>query len=258
MISLPVPTTPHVLITGNGSERTSRVTTSRIRNAVRDIETNVCVTLERCTPLVLVQQAECFAISFYDDSRIAAFFRVGRCVLRMVKSRFSSDEAAKVMCTFFRSSALPDMTDWTCENLHYESEEDGANLCVDGQDFSYFDPADVVAALDNIIEGKSEWMLYDFTGGNGGYLNIMRAVECSTDRTVYKVEYVRWTSPEPAGYMAVLSDAAALRTWVCGLVNAGKFCDPMPGWETFDVNDYFRRLTFKYLDYNKNTDNNER
>ena len=54
------------------------------------------VTLEKCMPIRVVREAEFFAISFYKDSRIAAYFRVGKNILRMVRSGFSVENAADV------------------------------------------------------------------------------------------------------------------------------------------------------------------
>ncbi|WP_297643673.1 hypothetical protein [uncultured Bacteroides sp.] len=253
--------TQYVLITDNGKERTSHVTDGRIMKAVYEIEANGYVTLERCTPVRLVREAECFAITFYEDSRVAIYFRVRKTMLRMVKGGFSCDAAADLMCDFFCSARLPDMTLWTCEELKPASRKSESNLSVDGEDFRYFGSADVVAALENIIDGKSVWMLYDFTGENGGYINIRRCGDDSTQTAKYEVECVRWTEPTPTGYRAVISDAAPLRGWLWDLVDAHKFPDPTPEWESFDVTDYFQRLTFRFLDKEDKldkSDNDER
>lgn len=235
-----------MLITGNGSERTSNVTDSRIANAVYGIEANVYVTLEKCAPVRIEREAECFAITVYDDSRAAVYFRVRKTVIRMVKSGFSREAAAGMLLGFFHSAVLPDMTGWTCEELRPASRKDESSLCVDGEDFRYFDSADIVAALENIIDGESVWMLYDFTDGDGGYLNIRRCGDGSERPAEYKVEFVRWTEPAPTGCRAVISDASTLRDWLWNLVDGGKFPDHAPELESFDVTDYFQRLTFRF------------
>lgn len=250
--------TQYVLITENGRERTSNVTEGRIMKAAYEIEANVCVTLEKCTPVRIVREAECFAMTFYGDSRVAVYFRVRRTVLRMVKDSFSCEAAAGMMCNFFRSARLPDMTGWTCEELKPASRKSQSSLSVDGEDFRYFGSADVMAALENIIEGKSVWMLYDFTGEDGGYINIRRCSDDSTQTEKYKVECVRWTEPEPTGYRAVISDVTPLRKWLENLVDDRMFPDPTPEWESFDVNDHFQRLTFRFLNEEDNSDNDER
>lgn len=247
----------YVLITDNGGERTSNVTDARIMKAVYEIEINGYVTIERCMPVRIVREAECFAVTFYDDSRVAVYFRVGKTVLRMVQSGFSRDAAVDIMCDFFKSAELPDMTFWTCEELSPASQKREPSLSVDGEDFRYFGSADVVAALENIIEGKSVWMLYDFTCEDGGYINIRR---CDSDpvQAEYEVEYVRWIEPIPVGYRVVTSDAGKLRSWLWDLVDSCKFPDLTHEWESFDVTDYFRRLTFRFLNEDDKPDSNER
>lgn len=248
----------YVLFTDNGNVRTSRVTAGRIMKAVYEIEANSYVTLEKCTPVSIVREAECFAISFYKDSRVAVYFRVRKTVLRMVRSGMSRDEAANLMCDFFYTARLPDMSAWTCQELSRTSSDSTPELCVDGQNFRYFGSADVVAALENIIEGKSVWMHYDFTFGNGGYMNIFRRGDGLQDAARYKVECVMWTEPTPTGYRTVISDVALLRSLMWELIDDCKFPDPAPGWEEFDVADYFQRLTFRFLDEKDKLNNDER
>lgn len=248
----------YVLITDNGKERTSNVSDARIMKAVYEIEANGYATIEKCMPVRLISESECFAISFYKDSRVAVYFRVRKTVLRMVRSGFSCEAAADMMCEFFQSATLPDMTAWTCEELTPAPGKSEASLSVDGADFRYFGSADVVGALENIIEGKSVWMLYDFTGENGGYINIRRCGDAAAHAATFKVECVRWTEPTPTGYRTVLSDVAPLRSWLWNLVDSRIFPDPTPQWEPFDVNDHFQRLVFKYLDNNDKSDNDER
>lgn len=248
----------YVLITGNGEERTSHVTVPKIMKAVYEIDSNKYVTLEKCCPVRLVREAEYFAMSFYRDSHIAVYFRVRKKVLRMVKSGFSCEAAADMMCDFFQSAGLSDMSDWTCEELNPVPRKSESSLSVDGEDFRYFGSADVVAALENIIDGKSVWMLYDFTCENGGYINIRRCGDASIHTAKYKVECVRWTEPTPTGYRAVISDVNPLRNWLWNLVDGRKFPDPTPEWESFDVTDYFQRLAFRFLDEEDKLDNDER
>lgn len=247
----------YVLITRNGKERTSHVTDPRIMKAVYEIEANGYVTIERCIPVRLVREAECFAISFYSDSRIAVYFRVRKTVLRMVRNGFSCDTAANIMCNFFKTAELPDMTTWTCEELKPAPGKSKSNLTVDGEDFRYFGSADVVAALENIIDGKSTWMLYDFTCDEGGYINIRRCGDDTTHTAKFKVECVRWTEPEPTGYRTVISDVGPLRVWLWNLIDSCQFPDPTPEWESFDVTDYFQRLAFRFSDIEDKTDSDD-
>lgn len=248
----------YVLITEHGNERTSHVTDARIMEAVYEIETNGYVTIEKCTPVRLVREAECFAISFYDDSRIAVYFRVRKTVLRMVKTGISCDDAADVMCRFFSSAVLPDMTGWTCEELKPALGKSRSSLSVDGVDFRHFSDADVMAALENIIDGKAVWMLYDFTGENGGYINIRRCDDGSIHPAKYKVECVRWTEPTATGHHTVISDVITMRKWLWDMVDGCRFPDPDHEWESFDVTDYFQRLTLRFLDNEDKSDNDER
>lgn len=244
--------TQHVLITENGKERTSHVTDARIMKAVYGVKTHGYVTIERCTPVRLVREAECFAMSFYSDSHMAVYFRVRETVFRMVCNGFSCDTAADIMCNFFRYAELPDLTFWTCEELKPAARKSESALCVDGEDFRYFNNTDVVAALENIIDGKSTWMLYDFSGDNKGYINIRRCGDDSTQTATYKVECVLWTEPAAIGHRAVVSDTGSLRQWLWDLVDSNRIPEPTSEWKSFDVADYFQRLTFRF---SNNTDN---
>lgn len=238
----------YVLITDNGDERTSKVTDARIVRALYEIADNGYVTLERCQPVVLVRQAEAFAITYYADSGLAVYFRVSRTVLRMKRSGVTWEEAADIMCGFFNAAELPDMTGWTSETLGPPPGKSTSSLSVDGQDFRHFGCADVMAALENIIEGKSKWLLHDFTGADGGYFNISRAHDGSDGAPRYKVELVQWTEPEPTGCRGIITDEALLRRWLWDFASEQKFPQPVDGMKSFDVNDTFQRLTFKYLD----------
>ena len=108
--------------------------------------------------------------------------------------------------------------------------------------------ADVFCALEDIIEGKSLWMLYDFIKGDGGYVNIRRRDNDAASTDVYKVEYIRWTKAAPIGFRGVVSDAGLLRSWLWSLIDDERLPDPLDDWESFDVNDYFERLVFRFLD----------
>lgn len=244
----------HVLITLNGRHRTSHVSEVRIMKAVYEIAANSYVSLEKCIPVRIVREAEAFAVTYYADLRMTVYFRVRKTVLRMVRKGVSREEAADIMCDFFRYAVLPDMTVWTCEELTPPGEKSKPGLCVDGETFRYFGSADVMAALENIIESKSVWMLYDFTFGSGGYINIRRCAETSE----CKVECVRWTEPAATGYRAVISDAAYLRQLLWELVDEERCPGPARGWKSFDVADYFSRLTFKYMDLEDKSDDDER
>lgn len=246
-----------VLITENGEERTSHVTYANIFKAIYEIKTNEYVTLEKCRPVRIVKDAEAFAITFYKDSRIAAYFRVKKTVLRMSKSGFNCEDAADIMCDFFQSAELPDMSDWICEEFGPAPQKSESKLTVDDQDFKYFDYADVVAALENIIEGKSRWLLHEFTGENGGYVNIRRCGN-GNETFKYKVEFVKWTEPTPTGWRGVVSDAALVRQWLWDFASEHKYPEPDSCLESFDVADYFQRLVFRFLDETDKEDNNER
>ncbi|MDE5989213.1 MAG: hypothetical protein K2H17_07430 [Duncaniella sp.] len=242
----------YVLGTNDGNERTSNVTEEKIRDAIDDIEDNGCVYLEKCVPVVLVRYAEAYSIDYYKDGSIAVCFRVNGYLLRMWRSDIDCDVAADMMCDFFRNASLPDMTAWHCQKIYPEQEEAKERLCVDGEDFRYFGCQDVVGALENIIEGKSLWMLYDFTKGDVGYVNIRRRDNDAAPTAVYKVEYVRWTEPAPIGFRGVVSDAGLLRSWLWSLIEGERLPDPLSCWEEFDVNDHFGRLVFRFLDNDKN------
>ena len=103
-----------------------------------------------------------------------------------------------------------------------------------------------MAALENIIEGKSKWLLHDFTGRDGGYMNIRRCVDAG-GLTKYKVELVQWMDPRPAGYHIVISDVALLRRWLWDFVTERNYPENLSEWEEFNVEDHFRRLVFRFL-----------
>lgn len=247
----------YVLITDNGEERTSHVTFGSIFKAVYEIEANGYVTLEKCQPVTLVRQAAAFAITYYKDSRISVYFKVRKTVVRMCKSGFNCEDAADIMCDFFQSAELPDMSDWICEEFSPVPQKSESKLTVDGEDFRYFGCVDVVAALENIIEGKSRWLLHEFTGENGGYVNIYRCGDCDKDFK-YKVEFVKWTEPTPTGYRGIVSDTALMRQWLWDFASEHKYPEPDSCLESFDVTDYFQRLAFRFLDETDKEDNNER
>lgn len=242
----------YVLGTKNGAERTSNVTEEKIRDEVDDIEDNGCVYLEKCAPVILVRQAEAYSIDYFKDSSIAICFRVNGYLLRMWRSDVDCDTAADMMCDFFRTATLPDMTGWHCQKIHPEDEEEKTDkLTVDDEDFRYFGCADVVGALENIIEGKSRSMLYIFTRDNGGYVNIRRCGKEAGFAPAYKVEYVRWTEQTPLGYRGVMSDSKLLRNWLWTLIDGDILPEALTGWDTFDVNDHFERIVFRFLDEEK-------
>lgn len=244
----------YVLGTENGTKRTSNVTEAKIVEAVEDIEDNVAIFLEKCVPVVLVRYAEAYSIDYYSDSSIAVCFRVDGYMFRMWRSGVDCDLAADILCGFFRSASLPDMTGWQCQKIYPEQDEAEERLCVDGEDFRYFGCQDVVGALENIIEGKSRWMLYDFTNDNGGYVNIRMCDFDSAPTAGYKVEYVIWTEPEPIGFRGVIHDAGLLRHWLWRLIDDDRLPEPMDECEPFDVNNHFDRLVFRFLDKDKNNE----
>lgn len=241
----------YVLGTENGTRRTSNVTEEKIRDAIDDIEDNVAVYLEKCVPVVLVRYAEAYSIDYYKDGSIAVCFRVNGYMLRMWRSDVDCDMAADIMCNFFRTASLPDMTGWHCQKIFPEQETPESKLCVDGEDFRYFDMADVFCALENIIEGKSRSMLYCFAKDNGGYVEIRRCDKDTGPEQAYKVEYVRWTEQTPIGYRGKMSDFRLLRSWLWDLIDVDGLPEPIAGWEQFDVNNHFERLMFRFLDEEK-------
>ncbi len=242
----------YVLGTENGSVRTSNVTEEMIIDAVYDIEDHAFIYLEKCVPVVLDRYAKAYSIDYYKDSSITVCFNVNGYMLRMWRSDVDCDLAADILCGFFHSATLPDMTGWHCQKIYPEQEEPETKLCVDGEDFRYFDMADVFCALENIIEGKSLWMLYDFIKDDGGYVNIRRRDNDAAPTAVYKVEYVRWTEPAPIGFRGVVSDAGLLRSWLWSLIEGERLPDPLSCWEEFDINNHFERLVFRFLDNDKN------
>ena len=237
----------YVLLTDNGAERTSNVTPAKVIQSVYEIDRNEYVTLEKCIPVIIMRRAEAIAMSYYKSSRVAVHFRVERSILRMVRDNVRRDEAADMMCDFFQSAKLPNMDGWRCEEFLPAPRKSTTALTVDGEDFRYFGSADVLGALENIIEGKSRWMLYDITGEDGGYMNIRRITD-TVDGAKFEVEFVRWTEPLPTGYRAVITDIRAMRIWLWDLVDGRKYPDATPEWESFDVTDYFQRLAFRFLD----------
>ncbi len=238
----------YVLGTENGSVRTSNVTEEMIIDAVYDIEDHDFIYLEKCVPVVLDRYAKAYSIDYYKDSSIAVCFNVNGYMFRMWRSDVDCDLAADILCGFFHSATLPDMTEWQCQKIYLEEETGEEQLCVDGENFRYFDCQDVIGALENIIEGKSRWMLYDFTIENGGYVNIRRCDNDTAPTAGYKVEYVCWTEPNPTGFRGIISDVALLRDWLWSLINSETLPDPMDECVSFDVNNHFERLVFKFLD----------
>ena len=238
----------YVLGTENGTRRTSNVTEEKIRDAIDDIEENVAIYLEKCVPVVLVSYAEAYSIDYYKDGSIAVCFMVNGYMFRMWRSGVDCDVAADILCGFFRSAILPDMTGWQCQKIYPDQEKEEDKLTVDDEDFKYFVCSDIVCALENIIDGKSRSMLYVFTKENGGYVNIHRRNFEDTTGVGFKVEYVRWTDQEPIGYRGVTSDVRLLREWLWHLVDDAGLPDPLSEWVQFDVNDYFDRMIFRFLD----------
>lgn len=55
----------------------------------------------------------------------------------------------------------------------------------------------------------------------------------------------------PIGYRGVIFDVGLLRNWLWSLIDGERLPDPLSCWEEFDVNDYFGRLVFRFLDEEK-------
>ena len=134
----------------------------------------------------------------------------------MVKSGFSLRGGGRHDVRFLSVSRIIRYVGLDMRGIAPVPRKSESSLSVDGEDFRYFGSADVVAALENIIDGKSVWMLYDFTCENGGYINIRRCGDDSIHTAKYKVECVRWTEPTPTGYRAVISDVTPCGTG-CGI-----------------------------------------
>ena len=238
----------YVLVTENGSERTSNVTEEKIRDEVDDIDDNVSVYLEKCMPRVVVRHAEAYSIDYFKDRSIAVCFRVNGFLIRMWRPDVDCDMAADMMCDFFRTASLPDMTGWNCQKVYPDQEEDKETdkLIVDDQDFRYFGCADVVGALENIIEGKSQSMLYIFTKDSGGYVKICRSDRDASPEHAYKVEYVRWTEQPPVGYRGEMSDFKQLRVWLWNLIDGNLLPEAIKDWWGFNVNRYFESMVSRF------------
>ena len=103
----------------------------------------------------------------------------------------------------------------------------------------------MIGALENSIEGKSRWMLYDFNNGDGGYVDIRRFENEDAPAGTYKVEYVRWSEPSPIGYRSVVFDVRLLRKWMWKLIDDDQLPDPMDEYRQFDVNCYFQKIADK-------------
>lgn len=242
----------YVLGTKNGTVRTSNVTEEKIYEAVYDIEEYGSVYLEKCVPVVLVRYAEAYSIDYYKDCSIAISFRVNGYMFRMWRPGVDCDMAADIMCGFFRSAILPDMTGWQCQKIYPEQEKkEEDKLTVDGEDFRYFGSPDIIYALENIIDGKSRSMLYIFTKENGGYVDIRRWDREANPAAGFKVEYVRWADMNPIGYRGVTTDVGLLREWLWHLIDDDSLPDSLPDWKRFDVNDHFERMVFRFLDEEK-------
>lgn len=241
----------YVLGTENGTRRTSNVTEEKIYDAVHDIEEHESVYLEKCVPVVLVRYAEAYSIDYYKDGSIAVCFRVNGYMFRMWRTGVDCNLATDILCGFFRSASLPDMTGWQCQKVYPEHEEEEDRLTVDNEDFRYFGCSDIVCALENIIDGKSRSMLYIFTKENGGYVNIRICDNEAVPTAGYKVEYVRWTAQEPVGFRGIIHDAGLLRNWLWSLIDGEILPAPMDECVPFDVNNYFERLMFRFSDEGK-------
>lgn len=242
----------YVLGTKNGTERTSNVNEEKIRDEIDAIDDNGCVYLEKCVPRILVRHAEAYSIDYFKDSSIAVCFRVSGCMVRMWRPDVDCDMAADMMCGFFRNASLPDMTGWHCQKVYPEQEKEAVdNLIVNDQDFRYFGCADVVGALENIIEGKSRSMLYIFTKDNGGYVKIHRCGKDASTAQTYKVEYVRWTEGTPVGYRGEMSDFRPLRSWLWDMIDSDILPGAITGWRIFSVNGYFENMVLRFLDEEK-------
>lgn len=238
----------YVLITNNGDKRTSNVTEEKIYDAVYDIDEHESVYLEKCVPVVLIRYAEAYSIDYYKNGNIAVCFRVNGYMFRMWRSGVGCDVATDILCGFFRSATLPDMTGWQCQKIYPEQEKEEDKLTVDDEDFRYFGCSDIICALENIIDGKSRSMLYIFTKENGGYVNISRRDVEATPVAGFNIEYVIWTEQDPIGYRGVTSDVKLLREWLWHLVDDNRLPDSLPEWVRFDVNNHFERMVSRFLD----------
>ncbi|WP_294618654.1 hypothetical protein [uncultured Bacteroides sp.] len=235
-----------VLITENGNERTSNVTDERIFQSVYEVDSHTLVGLEKCVPVNIGPSACVFAMSYNDDSVFAVHVDIKGTILRMLHFECSPEEAVDRMCDFFHLSQVPDIHGWECEELLPVPKKSESHLTVDGEDFRFFDFTDVMAALENIRDGKSKWLHHDHTGEDGGYMEIRRCTE--GENIAYKVEWVKWTQPVETGCRAVITDFKSLYNWLWDFALNRKYPGLSPVWTQFDVKDYFQKLVFKFLD----------
>ena len=246
-----------VLVTENGKERTSNVTQAKIFKAVYEVKDHGFASLESCVPVAIGPKASAYGISYYDDSSLAVYFKVNDRMLRMIGSDYTYEDATEIMCSFFERYKLPNMDGWLCQDITPKEQATKAesHLTVDGEEFRYFGPEDVIAALENIRDGKSRELYYDFDGKNGGYIDIWRCDDVD-GRPACKVEWVRWEDSQDSGYRTVVTDFSILHKWVTDLARDKAYPEVTEIWDSFKIKDYFERIIFKY--FNKDDNNDER
>ncbi len=236
-----------VLITENGKERTSNVTDERIFQAVYEVDSHSLVGLEKCVPVAIGPSTYVFAMSYNDDSLFAVHIDIKGSILRVLHPECSPETAVDRLCDFFHSSQVPDIQNWECEELTTVPKKPETHLTVDGEDFRFFDFTDVMAALENIRDGKSKWLYLNHTGENGGYMEIRRCDD--SESLAYKVEWVKWAEePVSTGCRAVVTDFKSLYNWLWDIALNRTSPELSSIWTQFDVNDYFQKLVFRFLD----------
>lgn len=239
-----------VLVTEEGKERTSNVTDERIFRAVYEVECNTVVGLEKCVPVAIGPSAYVLAMTYNENSVFAVHVDLNGAIFRMSDPGCSQEEAVERMCDFFHKSKVPSIQEWVCEEFRPAPAKSESSLTVDGEDFRFFDFSDVMAALENIRDGKSEWMHVGHTGGDdGGYMEIHRCID--REDFACKAEWVRWTQPEATGCRAVITDFSSLYRWLWDFALNRKYPESSPVWIPFDVKDYFQRLVFRFLESNE-------
>lgn len=239
----------YVLVTEDGDERTSHVTDRRIRQAVRKIEDNAIVVLEKCRPVIISAETSVFAMSYDKESLFAVHARFAGEFIRMVLHDCPSDDAIGMMCAFFHRQELPDMYEWEYqERIVPTDEKDEAKLVVGCREFRVFGLSDVLVALQNIRSGKSRWMQLHYSAHSAWDCGCMEASR-DEDAAEFacKVDWYRGIGASAVGYRTVTSDFGQLQQWFSDRVVLGKYPEPDERWTEYNVEDYFQGLIDKIL-----------
>lgn len=236
-----------ILITEDFNERTSNVTEKKIVDAVYDIESNIMVVLEKCVPIAIGSSTYAYAMTYDEDLTFAVHVKYFESDLSIYQPEVSQKQAADMMKNFFHSSKVPDMNDWSCKEFIKDKKETvTSDFTVDGDEFRFFDTEDVMAALENIRDGKSKWLHFGYTGKEGGYMEIHRCKD--REDFACKVECVKWTKPVATGRHCIISDFESLRGLLLDFLVNQNYPKFSPDWVSFDVEDYFQKLVSKFIE----------